>query len=82
LVTIINNVDKKYTLASKDYLLIIKDDTNRPCTLYISDCEESVWSKVLDINFFTQMKKDLQLASPLKTFAGHLTASLQKSSKI
>ena len=39
LVRIINNIDKKYSYASKEYLLIIKDEPQRPCSLYISDCE-------------------------------------------
>lgn len=53
-----------------------------PCSMYISDCEEAVWSKLLDVNFFVNLKSQLQLASPLKTFAGHLVTSLQTSSFI
>ena len=82
LVSIITNVDKKYKHASKDYILIIKEEPHLPCRIYISDCEEAVWSKPLDINFFVNLKADLQLASPLKTFAGHLISSLQSCSFI
>lgn len=79
---IINNVDKKYEFGGKDYLLIIKDFPNQPCSILISDCEEAVWAKTVDLSFFANLKRDLQLASPLKIFAAHLVNSLATNSYI
>jgi hypothetical protein len=82
LANLIKNRDKKYELAGKDYILITKEEANNRCVLYVSDCEEAIWTKIIDLTFFSNLKKELHLASPLKIFAEHYANSLQTSSSL
>jgi hypothetical protein len=81
-VEIICNTDKRYTFLNKDYILIIKNEPEKPCCIYISDCEEAVWYKLVDLNFFATLKRELQLTSPLRVFAAHFIQSLLVTSHL
>lgn len=63
-------------------MLITKEEANYRCMLYASDCEEAIWSKHLDLNFFINLRKELQLGSALKVFIRHFAESLQAASSL
>lgn len=80
--TIVDNVNKKYVLNNEEYIMLIKEQPNKVCLLYVTDCEANFWQKVLDILFFEELRNELHLNSDVNTLVKHFVASLKINSSL